>query len=247
MDALSLYRAGHLRQAITALGDELRKSPLDSRRRTFLFELLCFTGEYDRAEKHLNFLSDSSKEASAGALFYRSALHAERTRRDMFTSRTFPIDRSTAVPVPGKLNGKSFQILADADPRIGPNLEVFIAGSYTWIPFSSLEEVVCEAPSRLRDLLWLPARLRTTPNFRLQDLGDVLLPVLSPLSFGAEDESVALGRQTVWVHDEEFGALPLGQKLLTCDNEDVALLEVHDLIWAESGHMNAKEMPVAVA
>jgi len=34
MDALSLYRAGHLREAIDALGDELKKQPLDTKRRT---------------------------------------------------------------------------------------------------------------------------------------------------------------------------------------------------------------------
>ena len=37
MDALSLYRAGQLKPAIDALGDELRKNPLDTKRRTFLF------------------------------------------------------------------------------------------------------------------------------------------------------------------------------------------------------------------
>jgi len=35
MDALSLYKAGQLSAAITALGDELRKQPLDAKRRTF--------------------------------------------------------------------------------------------------------------------------------------------------------------------------------------------------------------------
>ena len=59
MDALSLYRAGHLQEAIDALGDELKKQPLDTKRRTFLFELLCFAGEYERAEKHLDVLSDA--------------------------------------------------------------------------------------------------------------------------------------------------------------------------------------------
>ena len=80
MDALALYRAGQLKPAIDALGVELKKQPLDTRRRTFLFELLCFAGEYDRAAKQLDVLSDASAEAAAGAMLYRSALHAERTR-----------------------------------------------------------------------------------------------------------------------------------------------------------------------
>ena len=60
MTPLELYRAGELGQAIKALGDELRSNPLDARRRTFLFELLCFAGEYDRAEKHLDVLADQN-------------------------------------------------------------------------------------------------------------------------------------------------------------------------------------------
>lgn len=52
MQARTLYEAGQLEEAIAALGADLRGDPTDLRRRTFLFELLCFAGEYDRAEKH---------------------------------------------------------------------------------------------------------------------------------------------------------------------------------------------------
>ena len=49
MTATELFQQGKLRQAIEALGGEVRNAPLDAKRRTFLFELLCFSGEYDRA------------------------------------------------------------------------------------------------------------------------------------------------------------------------------------------------------
>src|SRR5581483_12085530 len=135
MDAQSLYRAGQLQPAIEALGGELRKQPLDTRRRTFLFELLCFAGEYDRAAKQLDILSDASAEASAGAMLYRSALHAERTRQEMFARDELPLG-SAHASTPGELNGSAFTELTDADPRIGAHVEVFIAGSYTWVPLA---------------------------------------------------------------------------------------------------------------
>src|SRR6266481_6109993 len=47
MTAKELYREGKLTAAIQALGAELRDNPTDAQRRTFLFELLCFAGEYD--------------------------------------------------------------------------------------------------------------------------------------------------------------------------------------------------------
>jgi type VI secretion system protein ImpE len=234
MDALSLYRSGNLRAAINALGDELKKQPLDAKRRTFLFELLCFAGEYSRAEKQLDILSDASSEAAAGAMLYRSALHAERERQEMFANDRLPM--GSAHPSPGgELNGSAFSGLSDADPRIGSNLEAFIAGSYTWIPFAYLEAVETEAPKRLRDLIWLPAVVRTTADFRLQELGEVLLPVIAPLSWKQEDESVRLGRTTIWEADEKLGALPYGQKLLISGEEETPLLEIRKLSFHQVG------------
>lgn len=234
MDALSLYRAGELRPAIEALGDELKKQPLDAKRRTFLFELLCFAGEYDRAEKHLDFLSDSSPAAAAGALLYRSALHAERERQDMFAREALPMGTPHPAP-PGELNGEQFTDLADADPRVGAHLEAFIAGSYTWIPYAYIESVETEAPKRLRDLLWLPAILHTTEELRLQDIGEVLLPVLTPLSWKHPDDAVRLGRTTVWEDDPKHGQVPCGQKMLLSEEREEPFLEVRKLIFHHAG------------
>jgi type VI secretion system protein ImpE len=234
MDALSLYKAGQLQPAIEALGDELKKQPLDAKRRIFLFELLCFAGEYDRAEKQLNVVSDSSPQASAGAMLYRSALHAERERQDMFARGALPAGSAHASPS-GELNGEKFSGLADADPRIGAHLEVFIAGSYTWIPFAYIEAIETEPPKRLRDLLWLPAVLHTTAEFRLQDLGEVLLPVIAPLSWKNAEDAVRLGRTTVWNDDPEFGQLPCGQKLLLFGDEEQPFLEMRKLTFDHAG------------
>lgn len=233
MDALSLYRSGNLRAAVDALGDELKKQPLDARRRTFLFELLCFAGEYGRAEKHLDILADASSEAAAGAMLYRSALHAERERQEMFANNTLPLGTSHPSPA-GELNGAAFAGLSDADPRIGAHLEVFIAGSYTWIPFAYIESVETEPPRRLRDLLWLPAVLRTTSEFRLQDLGEVLLPVIAPLSWKHADDTIRLGRATVWEDDEKYGAVPFGQKLLLSGEDETPLLEIRKLSFRQA-------------
>lgn len=228
MDALSLYRAGQLQPAIDALGVELKKQPLDARRRTFLFELLCFAGEYDRAEKQLDVIADSSKEAAAGAMLYRSALHAERIRQQMFASDELPL-ASAHRSSSGVLNAASFEEISDADPRIGSHLEVFIAGSYTWIPFVHIEAIEAEAPKRLRDLLWMPAILHTTPAFRLQDLGEVLVPILSPLSWKSADDEVRLGRKTIWEEDPKYGAIPVGQKMLRYGEEDEPFLQLRKL------------------
>jgi type VI secretion system protein ImpE len=234
MDALSLYRAGQLKPAIDALGDELKKQPLDARRRTFLFELLCFAGDYDRAGKQLDILADSGPEAASGALLYRAALHAERTRQEMFAKDELPMASSHPSPS-GNCNGADFADFSDADPRIGAHLEAFIAGSYTWIPFAYIESLEVQPPKRLRDLLWMPAILHTTSEFRLQDLGEVLLPVISPLSWKHPDDAVRLGRATVWEEDPKYRQIPLGQKLLLCGEEEEAFLQLRNLSFDHFG------------
>ena len=247
MDAAALYQAGQLRPAIEALGMELRAKPADTRRRIFLFELLCFAGEYDRASKQLDVLAGSSQEAESGAMLYRAALHAQRTREGMFERGELPQNAEEHSPA-GKLNGTPFTTLADEDSRIGASLEVYIAGSYTWVPFRYIESLIMQPPTRLRDLLWAPAILKATKDFRLQDLGQVLLPVLAPLSCKHPDDAVKLGRSTVWVEDERYGAVPAGQKLfigntLLGSESDTALLEIRELAFgtAAEGAGSAEE------
>jgi type VI secretion system protein ImpE len=236
MTPQELYRAGELGQAIKALGEELRSNPLDAKRRTFLFELLCFSGEFDRAEKHLDVLQGQDPKASIGTMLYRSALHAERTRQEMFRTGQMPAADSASAPTDGgEWNDQHFDRMADADPRIGDHIEVFIAGSYTWVPTQYIERLEIQAPETLRDLLWARARIECSPKFRLQELGEVLLPVISPLSYLSADDAVRLGRTTVWEDQEDGGEHPLGQKMLLVDGEEIPLLEFRSIVWAPAG------------
>ncbi len=132
--------------------------------RTFLFELLCFAGEFTRAEKQLAVLSSGSPEKETGAIVYYAALHAERTRHELFEKEDFPAD--SPVSPPGELNGKPFTELRDADPDIGARLEVFAAGAYVWLPFEHVESLEMGPPQRLRDTLWAPALVQAAPSFQ---------------------------------------------------------------------------------
>ena len=62
-----------------------------------------------------------------------------------------------------------------------------------------------------------------------RELGEVLLPVLSPLSWQSEDPAVRLGRATIWENSNADQALPKGQKLLVTDDEEWPLLELRDI------------------
>ena len=232
-NAHQLFQAGRLKEAVQALSAELRNNPSDTRRRSFLFELLCFSGEYERAAKQLDVLAEAGPNSEIGALLYRSALQAERTRQDLFQKKEYPKPSggasSGAETVTGTLNGKPFQTITDADPRIGPRLEVFAAGNYLWLNFEHLALIQIPQPRHLRDLLWTPAVVRVGPALKSTELGEVLLPVLSPFAWQHSDDAVRLGRMTVWEEDESGEAVPAGQKMLLVDGEEFPLLDIRQL------------------
>jgi type VI secretion system protein ImpE len=227
-NARGFYQAGQLDEAIQALDVEVRDNPTDVQRRTFLFELLCFAGKYERAEKQLGVLGRGGRDAEMGALVYHSALHAERLRQSMFEREDVPAG-APAHAVSGTLNGVRFESLTDADSRIGARLELFVAGQYTWLSLEHVASVRMEPPRRLRDLLWAPAIVRTSEAFEGAELGEVLIPALAPLSWRHPDGAVRLGRVTEWVSDGDREA-PVGQKMLLVDGEEIPVLEVRELV-----------------
>ena len=222
-----LFKAGKVREAIQALTAQLRERPSDVASRTFLFELLCFAGEFTRAEKQLAVLSSGSPEKETGAIVYYAALHAERTRHELFEKEDFPSD--SPVSPPGELNGKPFTEIRDADPDIGARLEVFAAGAYVWLPFEHVESLEMGPPQRLRDTLWAPALVQAAPSFKGMDLGEVLVPAIYPFSWKQQDEQVWLGRSTEWLADDQGRESPAGQKTLLVDGEEFPFLEVRSL------------------
>lgn len=228
MTARELYQAGRLGEAVQTLNSELREDPGDVKGRIFLFELLCFAGNYARAEKQLEILAQESPNAQMGALVYRAALEAERTRCEMFQKGQLPSLKESAESnsPAGTWNGVAFGTLEDADPRIGPRLEVFAGGQYLWIPFEQIASIEMQAPRRLRDLLWAPAVLRMSETCRDLNLGEVLVPALTPLSFQEEDEAIQLGRVTDWKELNSGEVVPVGRKMFRIDGEEVSVLEL---------------------
>ena len=214
-----------------SLNRHLRQNPADLAQRTFLFELLCFSGQYDRAEKQLELLARRNPEAEMGAALYRAALHAERARHETYRKQELQ-QAGSARPFRGKWNGNPFDSIADTDPSLGTRLEVFAAGAYLCIPFEQIASLRIEPPRLLRDTLWAPAAVRLKTGVTGMDLRQVLLPVIYPFSWKSEDESVWLGRMTAWTKDDTGWDFPVGQRMFLIDGEEVPLLEIRSLEFA---------------
>ena len=54
MTASDLFHAGHLKEAIAAALEEVRNHPTDIGPAPLSGELLCFSGELERADNHLD-------------------------------------------------------------------------------------------------------------------------------------------------------------------------------------------------
>jgi len=227
-DVKELLQQGKVQETIQSLAQYLRGHPADTAARTFLFELLCFAGEYARAEKQLAVLASGSPEKETGSVVYYAALHAEKDRHALFENENFP--ESAPASGPGELNGKPFDDLCDANPAIGARLEVFAAGAYLWLPFVHIDSLEMDAPKRLRDTLWAPALVRAAASFAERDLGEVLLPAVYPFSWQLEDaEDLWLGRSTEAFRDEGGREVWAGQKTLLVDGAELPFLEVRSL------------------
>jgi len=125
----------------------------------------------------------------------------------------------------GQIDGQPFAWIADADPRLGPLLEVIVNGRYYWIPFSRLREVRIEKPTDLRDVAWLPV------NVLLANGGETvgLVPTRYPGSERATDPRVIMARSTEWVEHPGETFLGLGQRLLATDQGEFPLMDVRSI------------------
>src|SRR5580704_9650926 len=84
MVGTELLETGQLSAAIERVAGEVKFKPTDLAARTFYFELLCLTGDLDRAAKQLEVLATANGELFGGTGIYLGAIQAERERRRFF-------------------------------------------------------------------------------------------------------------------------------------------------------------------
>ncbi len=90
MNAHDLFHAGKLQEALAAALDQVRQHPTDTGRRLFLAELLCFSGQLERADNHLDTLGQQDPQTVAGVQAFRQLIRAERARQEFFTEGRLP-------------------------------------------------------------------------------------------------------------------------------------------------------------
>lgn len=258
MSVKELYEAGKLSEAIEALTGDVKAHPSDARLRTFLFELLCFAGDLDRADRQLDVIGHQDAQAEAAVQVYRNILHAERSRRATYAEGEKPSFLSDP-PDYVKLHLEALTLLhngadADAKARLDesaasrPTVHGRIDGQAI-DDFRDCDDLLAPILELIvmRDYVWLPLEqvreLDIPAPERPRDLlwapVRILLtdgrqqrgyvPVLYCGSHEHPDDQVKLGRMTDWKASETGPALGVGHRYFLAGDEGRALLEIRRL------------------
>jgi type VI secretion system protein ImpE len=258
LSATEALKAGDLSAALAALQADVRANPSDAKLRIFLFQLLCVLGDWKRAITQLKLCAELDPLAIPMAQTYREGIICEVFREKVFSGEKDPlifgepvewlallieanramaagrIDHAAALrakafdQVPdlgGEINGERFEWVADADMRMGPVLEIIINGRYFWMPFSAISTLKVDAPEDLRDSVWTAAQLT------LQNGGEfvALIPTRYVGTSETDDAAAKLARATTWTDMGNDTYVGFGQRLLTTDKSDVALMDLRAL------------------
>lgn len=226
--AQDFYREGRLTEAIASLQSHLRDQPGDQRARSFLFELLCFAGEFDRARKQLLAFAQDSNNSRLGVTFYVAALTAEKERQAWYEDGS-AFEPASGGEVSGVCNGRPFKGISDLDRRLGGSLEFLVAGKYHRIAFRNLRRIEMSSPTRVRDLYWRTASAEMSEQLGSTEIDSMLIPVLYPHSWLFEDDRTRLGRTTDFAISSTGAEIPCGQRILVMGGEQIPLLDIQSI------------------
>ncbi len=258
MDAKDLIMAGRLAEARKQLTEEVKAAPADPGKRTLLFQVLAFCGEWDRAERHLDAIVMQELRAETGVQVYKNLLHAERerlevakrARRPSLLPKTPPYFERY-VDALEKLAGGDLEGAAGAFDQILES-RPDISGTINGKSFEGFADTDANLALFLEGIVhdryvWIPVEeVRELIISEPKTLFDLLwipahvttqeglsigcyLNVLYPDSSSHEDDRIKLGRMTDWVPLGGPFARGVGQHVFQIGEEDLAILEIREV------------------
>jgi type VI secretion system protein ImpE len=253
-DARELLAAGKLGEATEILLAEVKAKPTDTSKRTLLFELSCFAGNWDRAERQLDVIGLQDVQAALGVTVYRANVKAERVRAQVFSGVTEPhflskppayVDLYLAAIKhlqKGELTeARTALSQAEEDrPAIAGKL-----GNTSFEDFRDYDDLVGGVLELIvkDQYVWLPfeqiKRLEIVPPSQLRDFiwapvllesldgtsGELYLPSLYAGTSQHPDDNVKLGRVTDWKQIGDDLFRSFGLRLFAVDGGEKSLFE----------------------
>jgi len=258
MSAQQLFAAGQLTEALAAATDDVRGNPNRVESRTLLFELLCFAGDLDRAEKQLDVVGHQDTKSEWAVQVYRNILSAERNRRRLWSDGLKP---EFLLDPPGYVEWHLQAVnrlreghLGEADELLARSAEqrndlLATIGDRPAAAFQDCDDVLAPILELivLRDYVWLPLeQVRELEIMNPERPRDLIwipvrlvltddsqrrgyMPVLYPGTHEHSDDKIKLGRVTDWLQTDDGPVRGVGQKMFLYGEDAVSLLELGEV------------------
>jgi type VI secretion system protein ImpE len=254
-----LLAAGRPADALQSLQQRVRDRPDDAKLRTFLFQLLCVLGQWERAQAQLELCGQLDHATLAMVSTYREALKCELVREAVFAGKTTPMIFGQPQAWVASLV-EALQADARGETNLGTRLRAdalaaapTTAGSVDGTAF----DWIADADSRLGPVLeaivngryvWVPfaslAKVDLEAPADLRDLvwapahlelangGDTvaLVPSRYVGSGAAGEGALQLARKTEWVEIGSEQYRGLGQRMLTTSANELGVLEARQIV-----------------
>ncbi|MBZ0173637.1 MAG: hypothetical protein K8E66_14740, partial [Phycisphaerales bacterium] len=91
MHAEQLIKQAKLEEALKALQDAARSDPSNVDHRTFLYQLFCVMGNWERALTQINVVGELDAKNLLMVEVYRNAIQCEALRGDVFAGKRTPL------------------------------------------------------------------------------------------------------------------------------------------------------------
>jgi type VI secretion system protein ImpE len=227
MQAIDHFRGGRLAEAIAASTADVKARPADVTARTFFCELLCFAGEWERADRQLDTLSNLEPKTAVQVAVWRQLIRAERARHQFHAEGRVPeflgqptaefelrLRASIALRENDRAAGELLREAEDLRPKIKGE-----ANGQSFDDCRDLDDLTAsffEVLTTTGKYFWVPFErveeaVFEAPSAPRDQLwrpvqmvvrngpdGMVFLPVLYAASCAAPSEALRLGRETDW-------------------------------------------------
>lgn len=264
MNAKDLIAAGRLNDARQQLTQEVKSNPADSAKRTLLFQVLAFLGEWDKADKHLDMMVSLNPKLETGVQVYRNLTNAERQRQDVVQGKRIP-GFLTSAPSYLELYmvawEKVKQQKLDEARALYDQIEEMrpeVCGTLNGKQFEGFRDTDTFLSAFLEVIMhdryiWIPFEaLRELSIGAPKTLFDLIwaparfltwdgvnvncyLPVLYPESCNEDDERIRLGRMSDW-HSLGDGLFKgIGQHVYEIGEEEVSILDIREAVFTFPG------------
>lgn len=252
--------SGTISDSLESLKEKIRKEPARPELRTYLFQLLCVIGEYQRAMTQLKIAADMDEENKLMAQACGPLLNCEVLRQEIFNGRHSPLVFGEPEEWMGLmvqaliLDGKKEHESAKRIREKALGLAEPIQGSINAAPF----EWLADADSRLGPVLEIIIEgryyLSAMSNIKKieiaepSDLRDVIwlpvsvvwknngqsvgfIPTRYQGSVEAKEDEVLLGRKTLWKEVYKDVFFGQGQRMLATERQDYPIMDVREIIF----------------